>query len=125
MKTMRDYQRSAVYKSEKGFSYKVEFETFDQYKDTGKVIVNSELHVSAVPHESVTIKVIVLTPATGVKQTVPLERAPLSTTTLIKLSSMSAPPNPGKQISDRSQTNISSSPGQVATGGLFSVIVTQ
>ena len=43
---MRDFQRSAVYKSEKGFSYKVEFETLDQCKEYAALIVNSEYWIS-------------------------------------------------------------------------------
>ncbi len=80
-------------------------------------------HVSALPHESVTINVMGFAPTTGVKQTVPPESVPPETAIEAILPSVSVAENPGTQIDERSQTNKASSPGQVATGAESKVTV--
>lgn len=88
------------------------------------VTVTVVVAVDVRPQESVTVSVIVLTPATGVKQTVSPESDPLETVTEAIFPSTSVAVNPGRQIGLKSQTKTLELAGAVVTGEAFIVTVT-
>ena len=91
---------------------------------TARSTVTVVVEVETAPQASVTVRVIVLTPATGVKQTVSPESVPFETVTEAMFPSASLVVNPGRQMVDKSQTKMLELAGDVATGTALNVTVT-
>ncbi len=89
------------------------------FNDTLTVVT----HWPVAPQASVTVKVIVLSPSTGVKQTVSPLSVPILTSRETILLSTSLEVNPGRQICADSHINMVVSSWQDTSGALLRVTI--